>query len=273
MIRLQWDSLVTGGEAFHIARHSRFRRASPFHDHDFAEIFWVEDGRAIHEVAGRLDSVSAGDLVLVHPDDMHCFRSPTPGFTLTNVAFPAQVLSEMQNRYFPSLPFPWDAPTRTTPLRATRFDRIRELGASLALGPATRLHLDRFLLEVFAVVEAPVPVETTLPSWLAGALENWEKNTEAMSAGVEGLAKLAGRSREHVSRVVRRATGRRAIDVLNHLRVENAAAELRMTEKPIALIAIEVGLPNLSHFYRVFRRELGTTPRRYRAQNRRTVDP
>ena len=273
MTRLQWNSLATEREAFHIARQSRFRRASPIHDHDFAEIFWVEDGRATHEVAGRLDSVSAGDLVLVRPDDMHCFRSPTPGFTLTNVAFPSQVLLEMQNRYFPSLSFPWDAPARTTRLRATRFDRIRELGASLALGPATRLHLDRFLLEVFAVVEAPIPVDTAIPSWLEESLENWQESTEAMSAGVEGLAKLAGRSREHVSRVVRRATGRRAIDVLNHLRIENAAAELRMTEKPIALIAIEVGLPNLSHFYRIFRRERGTTPRRYRTQNRRTIDP
>lgn len=273
MIHLQWDSLAVDGEAFHIARHSRFRQTSPLHDHDFAEIFWVEDGRANHQVAGRFDSLSAGDLVLVHPDDVHCFRSPTPGFTITNLAFPAKVLGEMRSRYFPSLPFPWDSPSRTTPLRPARLSRIRELGASLALGPGTRLHLDRFLLEVFAVAEAPVPIESSLPPWLAEALEQWQHDPETMAAGVQGLARLAGRSREHVSRTVREATGSRAIDVLNHLRVENAASRLRMTDDPIAVIAIEVGLANLSHFYRMFRRELGTTPRRYRAQNRRTVDP
>lgn len=273
MIHLQWGSLVADVEAFHIARHSRFRRTSPLHDHDFAEIFWVEDGRATHQVAGRLESVSAGDLVIVHPDDIHCFRAPTPDFTITNVAFPATALEEMQSRYFPSLPFPWDSRTGPTALRPTRLARIQELGASLALGPATRLHLDRFLLEVLAVAEAPVPVETSLPPWLAEALEQWQQDAETMAAGVEGLARLSGRSREHVSRMVRRVTGRRAIDVLNHLRVENAAAQLRMTDKPIALIAIEVGLANLSHFYQIFRRELGTTPRRYRAQNRRTVEP
>ena len=48
------------------------------------------------------------------------------------------------------------------------------------------------------------------------------------------------------------------------LRLDHAAAALRMSDRAIAAIADEVGLANLGHFYARFRARFGTTPRRYR---------
>jgi AraC-like DNA-binding protein len=189
------------------------------------------------------------------------------------VAFPAQVLSELQSRYFTSTAPPWDTGSGKKVDGLNPFDlgRIHEIGATLARVPPTRLHLDRMLIEVFAGVEAPAGIE--LPSWLREALSEWQRSPDAMAAGVGGLAALAGRSREHVSRVVRQATGQRTIDVLNRLRLDTAAAQLRMTDRPIALIAIDVGLTNLSNFYRIFGATFGTTPRRYRLRHHQVIDP
>src|SRR5256885_155059 len=52
------------------------------------------------------------------------------------------------------------------------------------------------------------------------------------------------------------------------LRLAGAAAELAGSETPLAEIAANAGFADQSHFTRVFRRHVGTTPARYRAQAR-----
>jgi len=51
---------------------------------------------------------------------------------------------------------------------------------------------------------------------------------------------------------------------VNRVRSEHSADQLIRTQVPIAEIAADVGLENLSHFYRVFRDTFGTTPHKYR---------
>jgi AraC family transcriptional regulator len=50
------------------------------------------------------------------------------------------------------------------------------------------------------------------------------------------------------------------------LRLAWAAVELARTDTPLAVIATNAGLADQSHFTRLFRRHLGITPARYRAQ-------
>ena len=49
-------------------------------------------------------------------------------------------------------------------------------------------------------------------------------------------------------------------------RLERAKRLLRRTHLPIALIAQEVGFADQSHLTQMFRREVGVTPGRYRAE-------
>jgi AraC family cel operon transcriptional repressor len=51
----------------------------------------------------------------------------------------------------------------------------------------------------------------------------------------------------------------------------HAARELRITDRPITDIAYECGLSNLSHFYSLFRRAHGQTPRAFRLGRQRAV--
>jgi AraC-like DNA-binding protein len=48
---------------------------------------------------------------------------------------------------------------------------------------------------------------------------------------------------------------------------------LRDTNRPISEIALEAGFYDQSHFTNVFRRFLGTTPQRYRAQKSSRTRP
>jgi AraC family transcriptional regulator, dual regulator of chb operon len=272
---IRWASLVDSDSHCHIARHAGLSPVSPRHTHDFGELFWVEEGSAVHELSDdRADVVNEGDLVVVRPQDVHRFRSPSPDFAIVNVAFPHSTLVDLRERYYPHGGLLWDSTSsrRARPPPAT-MTRLRAEAAELASGPATRLRRDRFLLGLLSILEGPVPDGGSLPTWLHGAITRWQADSDAMAAGVSGIAALAGRTREHVSRVIKQATGRRAIDIVNGLRTDAAAALLRMTDRPIATIAIDVGLPNLSHFYHVFRQRFGTTPHRYRTAHQRLVYP
>jgi len=58
------------------------------------------------------------------------------------------------------------------------------------------------------------------------------------------------------------------MDVVTGLRMRHAGAELRLSARPILEIAIDCGYESLSHFYAMFRRIYGTSPRTYRMRNR-----
>jgi AraC family cel operon transcriptional repressor len=103
-----------------------------------------------------------------------------------------------------------------------------------------------------------------LPGWFDEAMMKLAGSPELLHGGVPALAKVAGYSREHVNRVARKATGLTATDLINSVRLERAAALLRMSSKSLLDIAGECGLPNVGHFYRLFHRRFGTTPHRYR---------
>lgn len=273
-MEMRWSSIADSDAAYHIARHSGYSRRSVLHTHDFAEVFWVERGRAIHETQDGVDTVEAGHVVFVAPTAVHRYRSPTADFTVVNLAIPMTHVAEWRRRYGALIRVPWDGEWRTmTRPSMSVFARVQELAEDLGQRPRSPLHLDRLLLELLIGQEPHLPTATAVPSWLGDALSRWREDSRAMHGGVRGLAELAGRSREHVSRVIRESTGIRAIDLVNDIRMETAAGLLRMSDDPIPLIASSVGVPSVSHFYRLFRRRYRLTPRQYRISQRRFVHP
>lgn len=86
----------------------------------------------------------------------------------------------------------------------------------------------------------------------------------AEDIGRDDVARVAGLSPPHFSRLFHRAAGRGFNDMLNQLRIDRAADLLRRTDKGLLQIAIEVGFSDQSYFTKVFRRYMRTTPREYR---------
>lgn len=266
-VKLWLRDYVGPGQAFHVGRRTgsaSFR--GTLHTHDFPEVFWIEQGRVAHLVNGEPRPLAEGDVVFVRPDDVHTFR-PIGGepFTQVNIALPGETLDFLQGRYFDGRDWAWASGglPATYRLDRVRLARLTELAALLVAGSSTRLALDRFLLELLHDLVEP-PVGSALPPWLGDALTRFADDPELLARGVVGLATLAGRSREHVNRVIRERAGGTATTLVNELRLTRAAAELRMTDLPIARIAAECGIANLSHFYRLFNARFGVTPRRYR---------
>jgi len=276
---LLWQRIAPKGECFHVARaQMRGRYPCRRHAHDFAEVFWVEDGTGVHDINGQRQPIARGTLVAIRPEDYHGFRNTTDsGFTLVNVAFPRETVRFLHARYFPKeAGFFW-ARTRQPfqlSLNATRQRWLQGWTDYLARAPRTKLEIERFLIELVHELSGLSPsgeVEPT-PEWLGLALEKI-RDPEHFSRGTRQLARLAGRTPQHVARVLKSCHGITATDVVNRARLDHAAMQLRMSTKKIIEICLECGFQNLGHFYQLFRARFGTTPRLYRLRHHAFVRP
>ena len=265
---LRLDDYVTAGDAYYVGRRTeavKFRGRLHTHD-DFAELTWIEYGALLHVVGGTRRLLEAGDVVFIRTEDVHLFR-PVPGrsFAQVSVSFPAETLRALEARYFEATDWAWSAgglPV-THRLDSVRMQRLTELTSVLVAGPAGRLQLERFLLELLCDLIGR-PAGDGMPGWLSEALTRLADDPAALAEGVSGFAQLAGRSREHINRVAQAATGQTATELINQVRLSRAAAQLRMTDRPIASVAADCGFSSLSHFYRLFNERFKATPRHYR---------
>lgn len=258
---------------FHFGR-AEFAPVAPseLHDHDFHEVFWIEEGEGWHHLGPARRPLHAGMLVLVRARDRHAFSGQAGApMRLANVAFPRIHWERLWRRYFPDQPDPMQAPAARREFVDTGLmAQLRHLAAPLATSTASLAVLDGFLLAVFEACRCrPTKPHRTpaAPDWLSAACRGMAEPGR-LAGGLRTFYRLAGRSADHVARACRRSLGLRPTDLINNLRLDRAAHLLACGDETIIEIAHQCGLPNLSHFYRLFARRFGTTPRRYRAQSR-----
>ena len=271
-IRLRGD--FGPAHAFHVNRPFVERRdPDRLHDHDFFEVFWIETGAATHLINDRELRLPAGTLCFVRPADRHAFRNHgAEPCRMINVAFAAATADHLRARYGDELAgrFFWatDALPVSVRLDRTRSRELRRLERALDGGARTLTRIEGFLLQVLGGLgggDGAAPVE--MPLWLATACEAM-RDEERLCEGVPAFVRLTGKSHEHLSRTVRRVLGLSPSAWVNRQRMAVAARRLAETEMPIVEVALGSGIEDLSHFYRLFKAEYGTTPARYRQRDR-----
>jgi AraC-like DNA-binding protein len=84
-------------------------------------------------------------------------------------------------------------------------------------------------------------------------------------AELDRLSQVAGMSRSSLHRQFKLQAGMTVTDYVSQLRIGNACALLINTDKPVSLIADDVGYQNLANFNRQFKSQKRQTPRQFRA--------
>lgn len=82
---------------------------------------------------------------------------------------------------------------------------------------------------------------------------------------IDDLAAYLGLSPSRTAHLLQELYGRSFVQVLTARRLRRACELLRIGDLPIGHIALAAGFGTLSHFHRVFKQHVGTTPRRYRS--------
>jgi len=105
------------------------------------------------------------------------------------------------------------------------------------------------------------------PHWIESTKEVLRSNLNEPPDLFE-TARLAGVHPAHLSRVFRQFTGMTMGAYLRRQRVDFACSRLRQSKCSLADIALEAGFYDQAHFSRVFRRQIGISPKEFRSLDR-----
>lgn len=116
----------------------------------------------------------------------------------------------------------------------------------------------RFLMELFRAHRSPRPRVSPATERVLRLVEREYRNP---GLSVDRIAREAGYSRHHFSRLFRRETGTSPHAHLQQFRLQRALDQITTTDTPIKQIAFESGYRDYSYFCKEFKRWTHKTPR------------
>ena len=246
-------------------------RPRTLHDHDFFELLWVQNGRIRHHLPEGAETLSEGDLVFLRPGQKHALQGRGEHALVVSLCIHPTTVNALAKRHPGVKGYLFWSPSG--PVRTHR--DIRQLAAlnhaavQLENSACDTLAAEAFLLPLCAELTAEAFADD-MPEWLVRACTA-AKSPEVFRHGSAGLVAVAGKAHPHVSRMMRKYLGQTPSDYVNQIRVQHAARALTTDNEAISDIAADCGIPNMSHFHKLFREAHGITPLQYRQKYQRQV--
>jgi len=272
---LRIDDILAAGESVRLSRSTlSTRRPRALHNQDFFELIWVQNGRVRHHLPGRKEDLGEGDLLFVNPGHTHALQGLGETAILVAVVFRPELIAALGERHavLKGQLF-WakqDAPVRLH--RAPRqLAEINRAALQLERGRTDALEAEGFLLPLVSRLVGTGPrLPADAPDWLVAACEA-AREPDVFRDGAAGFVRVAGKAHPHVSRTAKAVLGQSPTDYVNAQRMAFAARRLLGSDDNLAEIAAECGIPNLSHFHKLFRQTYGQTPLKYRAARQKEL--
>jgi AraC family transcriptional regulator, dual regulator of chb operon len=283
MIVLHGDEILDSEAEAHYAYHRSLKTVTGLHVHDFFEIFLITKGSVYHLVNGKRIHLVEGSLVLIRPEDIHCYENDgTIECQLLNLAFPKTTLDAL----FDYLGAGFDGERmlhcETPPssiIEKHEIENVKSRFQVLTVIPnyskaVIRSEVRALLADLFIRFFSghAKGMAYSMPEWLKDVVHEM-KNKENFTLGLIRLYEISPKSPEHVTRMIRKHLGMTPTEWINEFKLQYAANLLLHTDEPIVSICMESGFENLSHFYHRFRKYFQLSPAKYRKINRKIVIP
>ena len=258
-----WVSTCHPGDGVELLRAWFGGRAFAPHRHDTYAIGVTEAGVQTFDYRGRVERSTPGQVVVLHPDELHDGRAGTEagfGYRIVYVE-PARIAAAVraiQGRAAP-LPFACEPVSNDPMLARAVTAAFRCAPEPLALD-ALVVRLAEGLLERAAHGHAVLPP----PRLDHPALERARAFLDSRRAVVRSaeLEAVAGLSRYELARQFRALYGTSPYRYSVMRRLDFARRQLG-AGVPLAELALAAGFADQAHFTRMFRSALGVTPGRY----------
>lgn len=269
-LTLGFRDILTGGTAVHIAR-AQITPARPksLHGHDFYELFWVQNGQMRHHTPDGITTLPEGSLGFIRPGDTHGLQGRGEQALVVSLTLQPSLIDALGKRH-PALvgQFFWADRLQVLHLDMHAMLGLNQAALTLERSALDPLSTEAFLLPICAGLSKPP--QASAPDWLLHAMAA-AKSPAVFRDGAAGLVAQTGQTHPHVSRTMKQAIGISPSAFINDLRMIYAARQLTGTSDALADIAQDVGVPNLSHFHKLFKTHYRLTPHHYRRKFQRNV--
>ena len=251
-----------------------------FHDHCHSELVIVLGGSGEHLLNGKAVSISAGDVLLIHPENVHAYDK-TSDLELVNILYDAEKL------YLPVadgyvLPlfrkiFPEDkADSLCTAAPLIHLEKevleqvsslIKELDSELRKNHSASGLLSLALLMQLIVklgrAGGEVSISSEPPTRIGESIVylNTHYSNRIL---IDELAHLVHMSKRNFFLLFKQTAGCTPIQYLLRVRTMHAARLLTDSQLSIADIAEKCGFSDSNYFCRKFRENTGLSPRQFR---------
>ena len=267
---LKQKTILGTGEAIHLTRATVLpRRPKELHAHDFVEVFWVQNGIIRHHTEDGTKALTEGTLVIVPKGAAHALQGKGDHAMVVMLCVASPLTTNLAKRHTPCARIVHADHILEFNRDARQMAALNQAALRLERSPRDALATEAFLLPLFVdLLDGPDMDDA--PAWLVKACTD-AQDPSVFRDGAAGFVALTGKAHPHVSRTMKQATGQTPVQYINDLRMAHAARCLIGSNDPLSEIADEIGLPNLSHFHKVFRAKFGLTPAQYRTGKQRDV--
>ena len=228
------------------------------HRHDFFEIALLLQGNAVQNIDGASAPMQALQFTFLAPQNAHYFEKQSESIYV----FSLSVLSEKFTKFLSAFEFSpiygkvYDCKDKTL------IEEILQLPANV--GKRQKFAIHSILTKLFfETLSEPLLKNDAVPLHLQLAIEKI-RQPNFICGGVDQFAELAGYSRMHLGRLLKKHYGKTPIAFLQDVRMSLAAEYLQKTSFTLDAIASRIGFSSLSQFHAAFKRQYGCTPHAYR---------
>lgn len=283
VINLKTKDIIDQDSEIHYAYHKSLATITTPHNHDFFEIFLITNGKALHNINGRKEILSAGDLVFIRPNDTHNYEKfEEYNCELINIAFLSSTILKLfdyfGDGYNSDSLLNADYPPRIIlsdiekDILISRFERLNILLRTNKKKIKTELRI--LLSDIFSryFINDKRSYENGIPAWLL-KLKSEMENKENFVSGINKMYELCDKTPEHLSRTFKKYFNESPTDYITNLKLNYSANLLSNSDELITNIALDCGFENLSHFYHVFKRKFNSSPKEFRLKHQKPIIP
>lgn len=257
------------------------------HWHDETEFLLVTSGKAVFQIEADYYDVHAGEAIVINSGELHA------GYSLENspCSYEAVVFSSdlLHSGSFDIIYSKYIEPVVKNRVIFKRhitgandwetklllsLSRVLELVVSKQ--PAYEMLAKSELLKMLAqLIINSTPIETESDKThgqlnlerLKSALKHMHNNY-SQKLSTREISAYLDISEGHFCRLFKQYFKRTPVEYLNYYRITRATKLLEETELKVLEVAMEVGFDNISYFISTFKHYVGTTPSKYRRENR-----
>ncbi|PRX29835.1 AraC-like DNA-binding protein [Orenia metallireducens] len=253
---------------------------SSIHYHKSYEIYYLQKGSVKYFIKDKVYNVKKGDLVLINTYDIHrtvysdCSENDrivlyfNDNFirNIKKLEKNYDFLSKIQSSNILRL-----NPKQQIIIENILIKMLKEYNSN---GEEKELYLKIFLSELLMrinrynrenrYIDKINPMQEKIMEVVTYINNNYSKKQS-----ISFLAKRFSISESYLSHLFKDVTGFTVINYINTVRIKEAQRLLINTNKTITEIANQVGFNTITHFGRVFKKSINTSPSKYRKLNRK----